>query len=86
MIESAGATSALRQLLNSRNEGIASYAATVLYSMSDQNNRNRDMYGNSMQINSSMYGCVDQNQWGGPGHGDITDLGMMCDEPFMDPY
>lgn len=35
IIEAAGATSPLTDLLHSRNEGVATYAAAILYRMSD---------------------------------------------------
>ena len=84
MINSAGASSALRQLQNSPNEAIASYAATVLYHTSEgiSSSRSREMFGtySTMDMNNSIFKSNEQNQWGG----DIND--MICDEPFMDLY
>ena len=87
MIDSAGAINGLKRLLNSGNENISSYAAAVLYTMSQgQKNRNRDMYCNSMEMNNPMYRNMDQNHWTGQTNNEMGDMDMMCDEPFMDHY
>ena len=54
MVEAEGATAPLTELLHSRNEGVASFAAAVLYLMSDdksQEYRKRL----SMEVSNSLY-------------------------------
>ena len=87
MINSAGASPALRQLQNSSNGPIAKYAEEILSHMSQEMfpmNRNPDTYGNySMNMNNSMYrNSMDNNNWGGPGNSDMGDM-MSEDQTYM---
>lgn len=78
MIENAEATSPLTQLLQSRNEGIATYAASVLYKMSDEKSQEYKKRL-SMEL-TTLY--REDGSWGGP-NGDM-DMNIMPDDAFQD--
>lgn len=83
MIEAAGATSPLTQLLQSRNEGITNYAAAVLYRMSDDKAQEFKK-GLPMELNGSIYrDDPSAGHWPNPGQ-DLVDLPMIGDD-FPEP-
>lgn len=60
MIEAAGATSPLTDLLHSRNEGVATYAAAILFRMSeDKSTEYRKRL--SVELTNSL--LRDENAW-----------------------
>lgn len=71
MIEQEGATAPLTELLHSRNEGVATYAAAVLFRMSEDKPQDYKKRL-SMELTNSLF-RDDQNLWNG------GDLGMGPD-------
>ncbi|PSN33457.1 Armadillo segment polarity protein [Blattella germanica] len=71
MIEQEGATAPLTELLHSRNEGVATYAAAVLFRMSEDKPQDYKKRL-SMELTNSLF-REDQNLWNG------GDLGMGPD-------
>ncbi|XP_021931264.1 armadillo segment polarity protein-like isoform X2 [Zootermopsis nevadensis] len=71
MIEQEGATAPLTDLLHSRNEGVATYAAAVLFRMSEDKPQDYKKRL-SMELTNSLF-REDQNLWNG------GDLGMGPD-------
>lgn len=72
IIEGEGATAPLTELLHSRNEGVATYAAAVLFRMSE------DKPGEykkrlSMELTNSL-SREDPNMWNNPEFGIVPDL------------
>lgn len=82
MIEAEDATSPLTELLQSRNDGVATYAAAVLYSMSQDKSQDYKKRL-SMELTNSLF-REDGGQWG-PTNADI-DMGMLAaEDAFQDP-
>ena len=82
MIEAEDATSPLTELLQSRNEGVATYAAAVLYSMSQDKSQDYKKRL-SMELTNSLF-REDGGQWGAT-NADM-DMGMLAaDDAFQDP-
>merc|ERR1719378_825948 len=95
MIETEGATAPLTELLHSRNEGVATYAAAVLFRMSE------DKGGEytkrlSQELKSSLYQRgQEENLWGdqmapadlqevlGVGHGQVGGAGFPSGPPSV---
>lgn len=71
MIEQEGATAPLTELLHSRNEGVATYAAAVLFRMSDDKPQDYKKRL-SMELTNSLF-REDTNLWNN------ADLGMGPD-------
>ena len=85
MIEAAGATSPLTQLLQSRNEGITNYAAAVLYRMSDDKSQDFKK-GLNIDLNGSLFRddpAAAAHWTNGPGP-DLVDMPMIGDD-FQEP-
>lgn len=81
MIEAEDATSPLTELLQSRNDGVATYAAAVLYSMSQDKSQDYKKRL-SMELTNSLF-REDGGQWG-PTNVDM-DMAMLPDDAFQDP-
>ncbi|CAN7990939.1 unnamed protein product, partial [Ixodes hexagonus] len=73
MIEADGATAPLTDLLHSRNEGVATYAAAVLFRMSEDKPQDYKKRL-SMELTNSLF-REDAGPWGGTG----TDMDMNLD-------
>lgn len=69
LIESEGATSPLTTLLHSRNEGVATYAATILFAMSDDKSQE---YRKRLSLELTNSLLRDETAW-------TNDLGMGPD-------
>lgn len=80
MIEAADATSPLTQLMQSRNEGIVSYAAAVLFRMSDDKSQEYKKRL-SMELSNTLF--REDGTWVTPGT-DLIDM-MAADDAFQDP-
>ena len=81
IIEAEDATSPLTQLLQSRNEGIATYAAAVLFRMSEEKSQEYKKRL-SMELTNTLY-RVDGTNWANPGT-DLIDMNLMADDAFQD--
>lgn len=62
IIEQEGATAPLTELLHSRNEGVATYAAAVLFRMSEDKPQEYKKRL-SMQLENSLFPREDANLW-----------------------
>lgn len=60
MIENAGATSPLTDLLHSRNEGVATYAAAILFRMSEDKSQE---YRKRLSVELTNSLLRDDNAW-----------------------
>lgn len=60
MIEAAGATSPLTDLLHSRNEGVATYAAAILFRMSEDKSQE---YRKRLSVELTNSLLRDENAW-----------------------
>lgn len=72
MVEQEGATAPLTELLHSRNEGVATYAAAVLFRMSDDKPQDYKKRL-SMELTNSLF-REDQNLWNNGDFGIGPDL------------
>lgn len=72
MIEQEGATSPLTELLHSRNEGVATYAAAILFRMSEDKPQDYKKRL-SVELTSSLL-REDQALWNNPDFGMGPDL------------
>lgn len=82
MIEAEGATSPLTHLLQSPNEGIATYAAAVLYRMSGEKSPDYKKRL-SMELSNTLY-RDDPTNWG-PGGPDLVDMNLLPEDTFQEP-
>lgn len=82
MIEAEGATSPLTHLLQSPNEGIATYAAAVLFKMSGEKSPDYKKRL-SMELTNTLY-RDDTSNWG-PGGPDMVDMNLLPDDTFQEP-
>lgn len=60
MIEASGATSPLTDLLHSRNEGVATYAAAILFRMSEDKSQE---YRKRLSVELTNSLLRDENTW-----------------------
>lgn len=60
LIEVAGATSLLTALLRSHNDGVATYAATILFAMSGMKSQE---YGKQLTVEMTNSLMPDENNW-----------------------
>jgi len=79
MIEQEGATAPLTELLHSRNDGVATYAAAVLFRMSDDKPQEYKKRL-SMELQSSTLFREEGNNWGNPGND--MDMALLGDDTY----
>lgn len=79
MIEAEGATQPLSDLLQSRNDGVASYAAAVLFRMSEDKPQEFKKRL-SMELQSSTLFREEGNNWGPPGTD--MDMALLAEDPY----
>lgn len=85
MIEAEGATAPLTDLLQSRNDGVATYAAAVLYRMSEDKPHDYKKRL-SMELQTSTLFREEGGNWGVPPGTDM-DMALLAEDPYhVDPY
>lgn len=85
MIEQEGATAPLTELLHSRNEGVATYAAAVLFRMSEDKPQDYKKRL-SMELTNSLM-REDANMWNSPDFGIMgPDLQVSNSTNFINLY
>lgn len=82
IIEAEDATSPLTQLMQSRNEGIVTYAAAVLFRMSEDKPQDYKKRL-SMELGNTLHFREDGANWANPG-ADLVDMNLMADDAFAD--